>query len=74
VRTISVREAKHHFGWLIDDARAKPVVVEKHGRVVVVVMAVEEFERLRAQVGSSRMSLPNPGRRSLGGTSSGTGG
>jgi len=28
--------------------RSEPVVVEKHGRPVVVVMAVEEFERLKA--------------------------
>ena len=28
-----------------DRARAEPVVVAKHGRPVVVVMAVEEFER-----------------------------
>ena len=29
-------------------ARAEPVVVAKQGRPVVVVMAVEEFERLKA--------------------------
>ena len=33
---------------LIDTARAEPMVIEKHGRPVVVVMAVEEFERLKA--------------------------
>jgi antitoxin (DNA-binding transcriptional repressor) of toxin-antitoxin stability system len=32
---------------LIDLARAEPVVVAKHGRPVVVVMAVEEYERLK---------------------------
>ena len=31
-----------NFGWLIGTARAKPVTVEKHGREVVVVMAVQE--------------------------------
>ena len=34
------------LGRLIDLARAEPVAVAKHGRPVIVVMAVEEFERL----------------------------
>ena len=33
---------------LIDSARADPVTIEKHGRKVVVVLEVEEFERLKA--------------------------
>lgn len=43
---ISAREAKNRFGRLIDNARAAPVAVEKHGRPVVVVLAIEEYERL----------------------------
>ena len=43
---ISARDAKNRFGRLIDDARAAPVAVEKHGRPVVVVLAIEEYERL----------------------------
>ena len=50
MKAVSAREAKHHFGQLIDDARAEPVVVEKHGRPVVVVLAVEEYKRLTGQV------------------------
>lgn len=46
MKAMSARDAKHHFGQLIDDARAAPVLVEKHGRPVVVVLAVEEYERL----------------------------
>jgi prevent-host-death family protein len=34
--------------WHIDTARASPVVVEKYGRPVVVVLSVEEYERLKA--------------------------
>lgn len=48
MKTMSARDAKHQFGRLIDTARAELVVVEKHGRPVVVVLAVEEFERLKA--------------------------
>lgn len=46
MKSVSAREAKYHFGQLIDEARAEPVVVEKHGRPVVVVLAVEEYQRL----------------------------
>ena len=46
MKTFSAREAKYNFGRLIDIVRAEPVVIEKHGRPVVVVVAVEEFERL----------------------------
>lgn len=45
---LSAREAKYNFGRLIDTARAGPVVVEKHGRPVVVVLSVKEYKRLKA--------------------------
>jgi prevent-host-death family protein len=47
MQSISAKDAKYGFGRLIDLARAAPVTVEKHGRPVVVVMAIEEYERLR---------------------------
>lgn len=46
MKTMSAREAKNTFGLMIDTARAGPVLIEKHGRGVVVVVAVEEYERL----------------------------
>lgn len=48
MKTMSARDAKNAFGMLIDNARAEPVAIEKHGRKVVVVVAVEEYERLKA--------------------------
>ena len=48
MKTLTAKDAKYGFGRLIDLARAEPVAVAKHGRPVVVVMAVEEFERLKA--------------------------
>jgi prevent-host-death family protein len=48
MKTLTAKEAKYGFGRLIDLARAEPVTVAKHGRKVIVVMAVEEFERLKA--------------------------
>jgi prevent-host-death family protein len=46
MKTLTAKDAKYGFGRLIDLARAEPVLIAKHGRPVVVVMAVEEFERL----------------------------
>ena len=48
MKTLTAKDAKYGFGRLIDLARAEPVAVAKHGRPVVVVMAVEEYERLKA--------------------------
>ena len=48
MKSMSAKEAKDGFGLLIDSARASPVVIEKHGRPVVVVLSVEEYERLKA--------------------------
>ena len=50
---ISARDAKNSFGRLIDLARAAPVSIEKHGRPVVVVISVEEYERLLARSGTN---------------------
>ena len=47
MQTLSAKDAKYGFGRLIDLARAGPVAVAKHGRPVVVVMAVEEYDRLK---------------------------
>ena len=47
MQSMTAKDAKYGFGRLIDLARAEPVTVEKHGRPVVVVLAVEEYERLK---------------------------
>ncbi|TWD51223.1 prevent-host-death family protein [Agrobacterium vitis] len=57
MQTMSAKDAKDGFGRLIDLARMEPVTVEKHGRPVVVVMAVEEYERLRDSASSPASSV-----------------
>ena len=47
MQTLAAKDAKYGFGRLIDLARAEPVTIAKHGRPVVVVMSVEEYERLK---------------------------
>ena len=48
MKTMSAKDAKNAFGLQLDNARAQPVTVEKHGRPVVVVLSIEEYERLKA--------------------------
>ena len=47
MKRIAAKDAKNGFGLLLDTARAEPVVVEKHGRAVVVVLSAEEYDRLK---------------------------
>lgn len=58
---MSARDAKNSFGRLIDIARAEPVTIEKHGRAVVVVLAIEEYQKLTAEraVGDSAREVRN---------------
>ena len=63
MRKIAAKDAKYGFGKLIDLARAEPVAVAKHGRPVVVVMAIEEYERLKTLEQSCPQS-PSPPRSS----------
>lgn len=62
MQSMSAKDAKDGFGRLIDLARLEPVTVEKHGRPVVVVMAVEEYERLRESAGSSSNTVKPGGK------------
>ncbi len=60
MQSMSAKDAKYGFGRLIDLARSEPVIVEKHGRPVVVVLAVEEFERLRDSANNATAKLREP--------------
>ena len=44
---VTSSEFQQAFGSLSDKARHEPVVITKHGRDSLVVMAAEEWERLR---------------------------
>lgn len=61
MQTLSARDAKYNLGRLIDTARAEPVTVEKHGRPVVVVLAVEEYQRLKMIESEHRAERIAPG-------------
>jgi prevent-host-death family protein len=71
MKTMSAREAKNAFGLMIDTARAEPVRIEKHGRGVVMVISVEEYERLNGAattVGHQSGGAPSGRAGNRGGT------
>ena len=63
MQSISAKDAKYGFGRLIDLARAEPVTVEKHGRPVVVVLAIEEYERLRENANAAPIQSAERGAK-----------
>ena len=49
IKQYSIAEARNHFAAIVHDLRpAQPVQVTRRGRVVAVMMSVEEYERLTA--------------------------
>lgn len=64
MKSMSAKDAKNGFGLLIDTALVEPVTIEKHGRPVVVVMSVEEYERLSIMPASTdARGKPSKARR-----------
>ena len=47
MENIAAKEAKIHFGQLLDTAQREPVTIEKHGRPVAVIMSSHEYEELK---------------------------
>lgn len=52
----SVQDAKNRFSEVVEAARQAPQTVTKHGKPTVVVLAVDEYERLRTL---QRLKGPN---------------
>ena len=55
MKVFSAKDAKRHFGELMDTVQREPVSIEKHGRPVAVMLSEVEYakiklERLRAAV------------------------
>jgi prevent-host-death family protein len=46
MHSVSAHDAKARFGQLLDTARREPVVIERHGRAVAVVLSKEEYDEL----------------------------
>ncbi|MGA2090802.1 MAG: type II toxin-antitoxin system Phd/YefM family antitoxin [Endomicrobiales bacterium] len=46
MRTFAAKQAKDHFGLLLDTAQHEPVMIEKKNRKVAVLISTEEYTRL----------------------------
>ena len=57
MRKFSSAGAKNQVGVLIDAARIAPVAVTKYDKPFVVVMAVEEYERLTSEISTKKTNL-----------------
>lgn len=44
MKNISSREAQNNFGTLMNSAIKQPVVINRHGKPVAVLMSFEEYE------------------------------
>jgi antitoxin Phd len=47
-KKVSAKQAKDHFGELIDTAQSQPVEIQRKGRSVAVVVSLDEYKRLEA--------------------------
>lgn len=63
MKSMSAKDAKNGFGLLLDTALAQPVTIEKHGRAVVVVMAVETYEQLMENAGRKPAAVRSIGKK-----------
>jgi len=43
MKTYASREAKNHFGSMLDDAQREPVTITRKGRPVAIVLSPEEY-------------------------------
>lgn len=62
MQSMAAKEAKTHFGELMDTVQREPVSIEKYGRPVAVVMSAQEYrqfkiERLRARLSIGELQL-----------------
>jgi prevent-host-death family protein len=46
MQNVSAHDAEARFGQLLDSARREPVVIERHGRAVAVVLSREDYDEL----------------------------
>lgn len=52
---ITATDAKNRFGQVLEMAQAEPVRIQKNGRDVAVVLSPEEYGKLLAQAGTTKV-------------------
>lgn len=48
MRTLTATEIRHKFGEVVEGLKTEPVLIEKSGRPVAVILSYETYERLQA--------------------------
>lgn len=46
MKIFASKQAKDHFGELLDTAQREPITIEKKGRPVAVVLSLEDYKRM----------------------------
>lgn len=49
MKVFSAKDAKQHFGELMDTVQREPVSIEKHGRPVAVMLSEVEYEKIKLE-------------------------
>ncbi len=49
MKTFSAKDAKQHFGELMDTVQREPVSIEKHGRPVAVMLSEVEYQEMKLE-------------------------
>ncbi|OIO71156.1 MAG: prevent-host-death protein [Zetaproteobacteria bacterium CG1_02_53_45] len=57
MQTMAAKEAKIHFGELMDTVQREPVSIKKYGRDVAVVMSAEAYRQLKLERLRARLSI-----------------
>lgn len=57
MRSIAAKEAKTHFGELMDTVQREPVSIEKYGRPVAVIMSSSEYAQLKLERLRMRLAI-----------------
>ena len=47
MKTLTATEIRHKFGEVVEALKAEPVLVEKSGRPVAVILSFEDYERFQ---------------------------
>ena len=49
MKAIAAKEAKNNFGEMLDTVQREPIIIEKHGRAVAVVMSAQEYQQMKLE-------------------------
>ncbi len=57
MKAIAAKEAKNHFGEMLDTVQREPITIEKYGRAVAVVMSAEDYQQMKLERLRARLAV-----------------